>query len=122
MSLTIPPPSDSPSAAAVLATRLAGHAPAVAAVVNAMAAFTNTATDELIEQLAAQTSDLRRGELAELIEVINDTRATLAEVLNNLTGVQDWTPYGETTLDEAHGLMATAGQALYALKSDLTTK
>jgi hypothetical protein len=91
-----------------------------AAIFRALQGFV-TAADAVgsLDDLTAESYELRRSELIRLLEVLDQSRAVHVEVLSNLEGVRDWAPSGEDTLHEAVNAMSVAGESLHELLRDL---
>ncbi|MFL6122127.1 hypothetical protein [Actinophytocola sp.] len=89
-------------------------------VIRAAAAFEDTAQRVGTAELAEAASRLDTIHLAYLVDRLDDTRASIAEILSamldeGLTELNDAAP----TLSEAHGDLESAGEGLYEVVNEL---
>lgn len=89
--------------------RLTDEAPSTATVMAAMMAFL-TDTNEHVDELLAETIDMRRSHLALLLALIEDARARLAAVLKGID-LDGRLPDADLA-DPVHDGLATTGEAL----------
>jgi hypothetical protein len=92
-----------------IADRLNNEAPNIAAVITAMTTFL-TDTDEHLDDLLAETIDMRRSHLTALLALTEDTRGRLANILRGID--LDGRLPDADVVDPVHDGLATTGEAL----------
>lgn len=90
--------------------QLAGEAFTVAAVMDALGQFTAGTADERLEDLPAQTIEIRRSHLTLLVALIDNARARLVDVFRSID-LEGRIPDADM-LDPVYDGMNTAGEAL----------